>query len=113
MLSGVGRSSTKRPWPRSRYSSSRRSTLCPTAPFCVAAHAAVPPSQLHCGLGHRVDDVGVAGAATDVVHQCLPDGGLVGVGSALQQLNCGQEEARRAESALQRMLLMEHLLDRM
>src|SRR5712691_11214593 len=63
------------------------------------------------GLPHRLDDGVIAGAAAVVARQRLPD--LPRARSRLsgQQILSGQDHARSAEAALERVLLRESLLE--
>ena len=60
---------------------------------------------------HRVHDVLVPGAAAQVAVQAVPDLLLAGVGVAVQDLLGGHDHARRAEAALQAVLIPEGFLD--
>src|SRR4029077_17969674 len=80
----------------------------------ACAMAAPPPS-----LGHllrrvldRLDDVVVAGAATEVAFEAVANLGLAGALVPLEELVGGHDHARGAEAALEAMLLPEALLDR-
>src|SRR2546425_1056963 len=61
----------------------------------------------------RLDDVVIAGAPAEVAFQLVADLLLGGARIALEELGGRQDHARRAEAALQAMLLPEALLDRM
>src|SRR5258708_27361890 len=54
------------------------------------------PNSLPLARGdlHRVDDLGVRGAAAEIAGEIMPDLIVVGIGIALQQLRRHQEEAR-------------------
>ena len=65
------------------------------------------------GRQHRAHDVVVAGAAAEVALEPEPDLALGRVGVLLEQRDRGEHHARGAEAALQPMLLVERLLDRM
>src|SRR3954469_10415776 len=100
-------SSTYSPRPRRKRKSSRRSIGAPMKVFFMA-------SLLVGGarLKHRFDDADVAGAAADVARQHLAH--AVGVAVRLlgeQRMRRG-DEARRAEAALQRVMLAEGFLQR-
>src|SRR5262249_4546163 len=61
---------------------------------------------------HRFDDLVVAGAPAQVAGQPVSDLGLARVGLALEERLGGHDEPRRADAALERGVLEEHLLDR-
>src|SRR5579863_900492 len=65
------------------------------------------------GVLHRLDDVHVTGAAAEVAGDRLADLQLAGIGVALQQRVARDHHARRAETALQTVLLPEAVLDGM
>src|SRR5579884_838444 len=65
------------------------------------------------GQPNGVDDVLVAGAATEVAVQRLSNLRLVGTPIALEQVDRRHDHSRRAIPALQAVLLDESLLDRM
>src|SRR4051812_36320565 len=95
-------SSTYSPRPRRKRRSSRRSIGVPMKVFFMT-------SLLVSGarFKHRVDDADVTGAAADVAGQHLAH--AVGVAVRLfgeQRMRRG-DEARRAETALQRVMLAE------
>src|SRR3954466_11296985 len=78
------------------------------------------PGPRHRGAGppasdveHRLDDPLVARAAAQVAGERLAHLALARIGPRAQQRLGGHEEARRAEPALQRMALVEGLLERM
>src|SRR5579875_3739181 len=60
---------------------------------------------------HGLDDVLIAGAATDVARQRPPDLRLRGVGVLLEQRLRDEHHRRRAEAALEPVLLLEALLE--
>src|SRR5271166_674844 len=99
--------------------SSTRLRLAPSPPILISS-SACDMSRLP-GLGaklggrpqHRFDDVLVAGAPAQVPGQRPPYVLLGGVGIAVEQRFGGHHHARRAESALQSVLLLETLLQRM
>src|SRR5574343_195264 len=68
--------------------------------------------QLFGGVLHRLDDVLVAGAAAQVAAHAHADFGFARVGVLLQEAVGAHEHAGGAETALQTMLLVEDLLDR-
>src|SRR5207237_661898 len=62
----------------------------------------------------RLDDVVVAGAAAEIAFELLADGVLVElVALAVDHVHRGHHYARRAEAALQAVMLAERLLHRM
>src|SRR6266571_3878469 len=106
-------------------SSSFRRTLCPM-PRTSSASVAIPSSSARgagrCGhaLAHllagslnRLHDVHVAGAATDVARDGPADLVLARALVVLQEGRPHEHHAWRAEPALQPVLLLERLLDRM
>src|SRR4029078_20650 len=64
------------------------------------------------GLLDRLDDVHVAGAATEVAADALPDLGFVGLRVLAEQPCRLHDHPRRAEAALQAVLIPERLLER-
>src|SRR5215218_286645 len=64
------------------------------------------------GPAHRLDDVHVARAAADLPGYRLPDLFIAGIGVAVEQGAGREDHARRAEPALEAVLLHEALLDR-
>src|SRR3546814_20335133 len=66
-----------------------------------------------CPGHHGLDDVVVAGAAADVAFQLVANGILVRVRMALHEVDGTHDHARRAEAALQGMMLAEGFLHRM
>src|SRR5690242_6714442 len=64
------------------------------------------------GLADRQDDVVVAGAAADVALDRVPDLGVGGVAVVHEQVRGGHDHTRRAEAALEPVLLPEALLQR-
>src|SRR5512132_1751090 len=67
--------------------------------------------DLVAGGSHRADDVPIAGASTEIPFQPRPDVVLAGIGVAFQQFDGAHHHARRAETALQRVVLMKGLLN--
>src|SRR3989337_4515444 len=65
------------------------------------------------GLADGSDDVLVAGAAADVALDGVPDRLIGGVRLAGEKVGGGHQHARRAEPALETVLLPEGLLERM
>src|SRR3546814_10902609 len=88
--------------------SSLRRTACPM-PWLVMTS---PPHCLRPGH-HGLDDVVVAGAAADVAFQLVANGILVRVRMALHEVDGAHDHDRRAEAALQGMMLAEGFLHRM
>src|SRR6202171_2819230 len=73
----------------------------------------LPHAAAHSGrtLTHCGDDVVIAGAAADVAFQLLADGGLVELGPlAVNHVDGRHDHARRAEAALQAVVVAEGLL---
>ena len=65
------------------------------------------------GVRHRLDDVLIAGAATEVALQPFSDLGVARVGVLRQQVDRGQHHAGRAVAALQAVAFLERGLHRM
>jgi hypothetical protein len=65
------------------------------------------------GEADCIDDLLVAGATAHVSRKGLPNLGVRRVGRFSQQAQYGQQESRRAESALQRMAAPERILEAM
>src|SRR2546423_6474008 len=124
-IPGSLKSSVKLPLPRMRRSSSTRLTRAPSPPTEISSTAMVrllalwasgvdsgafrhPP----CRPLHGLDDVLVAGAAAEVPRDRPPDVVLAGIGVVLQEGRRRQHHARRAEPALQAVLLAEPFLAR-
>src|SRR5882724_11750536 len=103
-----------------KRSSSTRLRLEPRPPILISSSADI--SRLPgSGLGtpelgrrpqHRLDDVLVAGAAAQVPRQRPPHVLLGGIRVLLEQGRGGHYHARGAEPALQAVLLLEALLER-
>src|SRR5215471_5411108 len=92
--------------------SSRRLMLAPNS---LAVAMVVPPLPGRHLLGRPLDglhDVVIAGAAAEVALEPVPDLALGRLGIALEELRRRHDHARRAEPALQPVLLPEALLDR-
>ena len=107
-------SAAKRPWPVSRGRSSSRGTERPTN-FCftgmsVTAH---PFPHFFRRRAHRLDDVLVAGAAAQIGREHVEQILVADVGLALEHADRQHQEARRAEAALQAVVIHEGLLHRM
>src|SRR4051812_27798809 len=64
------------------------------------------------GFADRRDDVVVAGAAADVALDGVTDLVVAGIGVAREQVGRGHDHSRRAEAALEAVLLPEGLLER-
>ncbi len=101
--------------------SSTRLRLAPIPPILISSSAwlslrgrptAALPRSFFGGPQHRLDDVLVAGAAAQVARQRPAHLVLGRVGVLVEQRLGGQHHARRAEPALQAVLLLEALLDR-
>src|SRR5262249_40934538 len=100
-------------------SSSTRWRREPIPPILISSSAWVTTSAPILGVAHlprrpqdRLDDVLVAGAAAQVARQPPADVVLRGVGTLVEQGLGGEHHARRAESALQAVLVLEPLLQR-
>src|SRR5215470_7389261 len=74
---------------------------CPRRPHLVARGA------------HRLDDVLIAGAATEIGREHVEQLLVIDIGILLQRIGGQHQEARRAEAALQRMMRDEGALQRM
>src|SRR5262245_13262654 len=61
---------------------------------------------------HRVDDLGIGGAAAEIAREIVPDLIFVRIGMGIEQLRCHQQESRRAIAALEGARLDEGLLHR-
>src|SRR5882672_1066445 len=105
-----------------KRSSSTRLRLEPSPPILISSSArdsvgvvvtalSLRP-ELLCSPEHRLHDVLVAGAPAQVAGKPPPHVFLCRVGVAVEQGLGGQHHARRAEAALQAVLLLEPLLDR-
>src|SRR2546429_9009788 len=104
-----------------KRSSSTRLTRAPTPPTAISSTAMVPsPSGADGRAGRRhlpgrpldgLDDVLVTGAAAEVPRDGPPDLVLGGIGVVLEERRRRQHHPRRAETALQAVLLLEALLD--
>src|ERR1051325_646050 len=107
-MPGSAKSSVYFAWPVTRRGSSRRLMAEPKMRDAMAR----PPSGLHAGGGftHRRDDVLVAGAAAERPFQAVAHFRLARICVALQQVARGHDHARRAEAALQAVLVPESLL---
>src|SRR4029077_724575 len=94
---------------------SRKETISTGHPLERArtAHAASSRhgTLLRCAL-HRLDDLRIGGAATEIAGEIVLDLVVVRIGMAVEQLLGHQDEAGRAEAALERTLLDEGLLHR-
>src|SRR5215207_8040895 len=127
-IRGRTMSSTKRPAPRRKRSSSLRRSECPMPPipggvaWVVGCSVVVIVALLALGGGgrrsgmyrrpaHRLHDVHVARAAAQVPGDGPADLVLAGVGVAVKQRPADQHHRRRAEPALQAVALLEALLD--
>src|SRR3984957_9130588 len=96
--------------------SSTRLRLAPRPPILISSSACdmvlALRSELLSGPEHRLDDVRVARAAAQVARQRPADVLLGRVRVLVQQLAGGHHHARRAEPALEAVLLPEALLER-
>src|SRR5262245_60112986 len=92
--------------------SSTRFRLAPSPPILISSRACVTsrPLKLLGRPEHRLDDVLVPGAPAEVAGQGPADLLLGGVRIPLEQGFRGEHHARRAEAALQAVLVLEPLL---
>src|SRR5215211_1598748 len=72
----------------------------------------IMPSRLARGLLHRLDDSQVTGAAAEIAGERLPQVLPVGVWMIAQEGLHRHQEARRTESALERVRLVKRALER-
>src|SRR5215470_10767740 len=79
---------------------------------CVARTASSRHGTLLRRALHRLDDLWIGGAATEIAGQVMLDLVVVRIGVAVEQLLGHQDEPGRAEAALERALLDEGLLHR-
>src|SRR5579885_586625 len=96
--------------------SSRRLTLLPNACKSVAMLLYLRWFRRGCAhllasILNRLDDIDIACAAAEIAGDRLAHFRFGGVGVLLQQRLAYQHHSRRAEAALQAMLLVEALLD--
>src|SRR2546428_4422686 len=91
--------------------SSRRLMLEPRS-LAVAIIAPLLGRHLLGGVLDGLDDIVVAGAAAEVALEPVPDLALRRARVALDELSGRHDHARRAEAALQSVLLPEAVLDR-
>src|SRR3974390_2822089 len=103
-------SAANRPSPLSSGRSSSRGTERPIyfSPLIAASLA-----HLFCCRAHRLDDVLVAGAAAEVGREHVQQIVVGHVGLALQHTDGEHQKTRRAEAALQSVIVHEGLLHRM
>ena len=94
-------------WPSTRRSSAARRRRI------VLAHVALRLAHLRGGGAHRLDDVLVAGAAAEVGREHVEQLLVADVRLALEHVDREHQEARRAEAALQAVMIDEGLLQRM
>src|SRR6266436_10300512 len=109
-MPGTFRSSVYRPLPVTNLKSSRRRNGWPTYLIAVASAMAV---CLRCQRRNCAHDVGIAGAAADVAGEVVTDFALRRIRVLLEQLADAHDHPRRAEAALQSVVLMECGLNRM
>src|SRR5947208_86816 len=95
----------------SRGSSLRRMRLPLSFSVLVIVVAMILRSCLGRGGSHGVDDVLIPGAAAQIAFDAMADLGVRGRRVPLEQLLGRHDHARRAESALESMLIPEGLLD--
>src|SRR2546428_694327 len=114
-IPGSFTSSTYLPLPRMKRASSLRLTLCPMPPISVATLGLPLGGLAH--LARRVvdglHDVHVTGAAAEIPGDRLTDLLLRRRGVRGEEADRGHHHSRGAEPALQAVLLVEALLDRM
>ncbi len=79
----------------------------------AVAHVAFAPRIVSRAAPHRLDDVLVAGAAAEVGRQHVEQLVVADVRIVLQRVRRQHQEARRAEAALQAVVIDEGLLQRM
>src|SRR3954466_14651663 len=113
-VSGSFRSATNWPRPNSRRRSSRRGTERPTYPPGTTSCFIWDDPALTLLAPHRFggrhdsrDDVLIAGAAAEHCGQRLTHLGYAGRRVDAQEVQRGDQHARRAEAALQSVMLME------
>src|SRR5580704_1057706 len=102
-------SSTKRPRPASSAGSSSRVTRAPKC-FVPIASAPCRVAQTLCRIERRLDDAGIAGAAAEIARQCVPHVLLARRRIFAQQLGERDQHPRRAETALQAVIVDKSLL---
>ena len=106
---GNDTSAAKRPWPGSSGRSSSRATERPTN----LAGAVISRASRSAAGAHGLDDVLIAGAAAQVRRQHVEQVVVADVRLALQHADRQHQKARRAEAALQAVVIHEGLLHRM
>src|SRR6266478_5101672 len=109
-MPGTFRSSVYRPLPVTNLKSSRRRNGWPTYLIAVASAMAVCLRCQRCNCAH---DVGIAGAAADVAGEVVTDFALGRMRVVFEQQADAHDHPRRAEAALQCVVLMERRLYRM
>src|SRR6266853_3834030 len=109
-MPGALMSSVYRPLPVTNLKSSRRRNGWPTY---LIADASVMAMRLRGEGFNRAHDVAVAGTAADVAGQVVADFALGRVRILREQLADRHDQRRRAEDALQGVVLMERRLNRM
>src|SRR5579864_7635078 len=113
-MPGIWMSSTYVAVPVMSRGSSRRRMRLPTRVsvlVMVVAMLVSSGSCLGCRGFHRVDDVLVAGATTEIAFEAVPDLFFGRVGIPLEQLSRGHDHTGRAEAALEAVLVPERFLD--
>src|SRR5713101_4823258 len=109
-MPGALMSSVYRPLPVTNLKSSCRRNGWPTYLIAVASVMAVCLRRQRCNCAH---DIGIAGAAADVAGEVVTDFALRWMRILLEQLADAHDHPRRAEAALQCVVLMERSLNRM
>src|SRR6266436_5586373 len=84
--------------------SSLRGTRAPM-PSCAICASSSPGAALGRGR-NRLDDVVIAGTAAQIAVEVRPDGGLIGMRDAPEQIDRRHDHAGRTEPALQRVILV-------
>src|SRR5581483_10653018 len=107
-------SSRKRAAPVIRRGSSTRLTGAPISGLVGSVAVAISPLSAHRlrRLAHGADDVLVAGAPAEVALERVANLVVARVGVPREQVGRGDDHPRRAEPALQAVLVPERLLDR-
>src|SRR6266849_424352 len=109
-MPGALMSSVWRPLPVTNLKSSRRRNGWPTYLIAVASVMAM---RLRGKGFNRAHDVAVAGTAADIAGEAVADFALGRVRVLLEQVADSHDHPRRAEAALQGVVLMEGRLNRM
>src|SRR5713101_3640576 len=91
--------------------SSRRLMLAPSSLAVAMIALSLLRRHLLGGVRNGLDDIVVARAAAEIAVELVPDLFFRRLGVALEELGRGHDHARRAEAALQPVLLPEGVLD--